>query len=174
MILGTGGVATWALQMAVAAGLEAIVTSSSDEKLETARSIGASAVINYRRSPEWQQDVMRITDGRGVDLVLEVGGEQTLRRSVAATMAGGKVVVIGGLSGFGAAGIEPHSLIGGAKTLTAVSVGSRRMLEDLVDFVSRSGLKPIVAREFDFDQAEAAYDYLEEGRAFGKVVIRLS
>jgi NADPH:quinone reductase-like Zn-dependent oxidoreductase len=173
LILGTGGVAIWALQLAVAAGLDPIVTSSSDEKLEIARSVGAVGIVNYRTSPEWQEDVRRVTAGRGVDLVLEVGGENTLPRSIAATMAGGKVVAIGGLSGFGGASIEPHSLIFGAKTLAAVSVGSRSMLEDLVRFVDRAGLKPTVAREFGFDEAAAAYDYLEAGRAFGKVVIRV-
>lgn len=173
LILGTGGVAVWALQLAIAAGLDPIITSSKDEKLEIARSMGARTVINYRTSPEWQEDIRHITDGKGVDLVLEVGGETTLPRSIAATAAGGKVVVIGGLSGFGAASIEPHSLIFGAKTLAAIQVGSRSMLEDLVRFVDRASLKPVVAREFGFNEVAAAYDYLEAGHAFGKVVIRV-
>lgn len=173
VILGTGGVAIWALQLSLAAGLDPIITSSSDQKLEAARSMGARAFINYRTSPEWQRDVLQITRGKGADLVLEVGGEHTLPRSIAATKAGGKIVVIGGLSGFGGAKIEPHSLIFGAKTLAAVQVGSRAMLEDLVNFVDQKGIQPVVAREFGVEDVALAYEYLVAGNAFGKVVIRM-
>ena len=103
LILGTGGVAVWALQLAAAAGLRPIVLSSSDEKLERVRGFGADVGINYRSTPEWQDAVSASTDGRGVDLVVEVGGEGTLARSLASTRVGGKVVVIGGLTGFGGA-----------------------------------------------------------------------
>jgi NADPH:quinone reductase-like Zn-dependent oxidoreductase len=173
LILGTGGVAVWALQLAVAAGLEPIVTSSSDEKLEIARAMGARALVNYRTSPEWQHEVLRITHGKGADLVLEVGGEQTMPRSIESTASAGKVVVIGGLSGFGGARIEPHSLIFGAKTLAGVQVGSRVMLEDLANFIEQRGIQPIVAREFGFDEVAHAYEHLLSGKAFGKVVVRV-
>lgn len=173
LILGTGGVAVWALQLAVEAGLDPIITSSSDEKIETAKRMGARACVNYQTTPEWQDEVLRLTKGEGVDLVLEVGGEQTLPRSIAAVKPGGKVVVIGGLSGFGGAKIEPHSLIFGAKTLTAVQVGSRAMLEDLAKFVEVRAIKPVVAREFKFDEVSQAYRYLASGSAFGKIVIRV-
>lgn len=102
LILGTGGVAIWALQLAATAGLHPIVTSSSDEKLDRAKALGARGLVNYRQTSEWQDEVLRLTAGRGVDLVLEVGGENTLPRSVAAVRFGGTVIVIGGLSGFGA------------------------------------------------------------------------
>jgi len=173
LILGTGGVAIWALQLSLAAGLDPIITSSSDQKIEAARSMGARALINYQTSPEWQHEVLQITRGKGADLVLEVGGEQTLPRSIAATKAGGKIIVIGGLSGFGGAKIEPHSLIFGAKTLAAVQVGSRAMLEDLANFVDQKGIQPAVAREFGFEDVALAYEYLLSGNAFGKVVIRV-
>lgn len=171
LILGTGGVATWALQLAVAAGLNPIVTSSSDAKLRNAEALGARALINYRTRPEWQKEVLSLTRGEGVELVLEVGGEQTLPRSVAATRFGGRVVVIGGLSGFGAAGIEPHDLIFGQKTLTAVAVGSRAMTDDLVRFIELHGIKPVIDSTFAFADARAAYDHLEAGRAVGKIVV---
>lgn len=171
LILGTGGVAIWALQLAVAAGLDPIVTSSSDGKLEIAKSLGARDLVNYRTNPDWQDQVMRITGGRGADVVLEVGGENTLPRSIAAAAAGGKIIVIGGLSGFGGAKIEPHSLIFGAKSLTGVAVGSRTMLEDLSRFVDRTGIKPVVAEQFSFKDVPAAYEFLEAGKAFGKVVV---
>ena len=173
LILGTGGVAVWALQLAVAAGLDPIVTSSSDEKLALARTLGARALVNYRTSPEWQRDVLRLTQGQGADLVLEVGGEQTLPRSIEAAGVGGKILVIGGLSGFGGASIEPHHLIFGAKTLAGVQVGSRAMLEDLASFVDQRGIQPVIAREFAFDEVALAYDFLVSGQAFGKVVVRV-
>lgn len=135
--------------------------------------MGARETINYATTPEWQDELLRRTAGEGVDMVLDVGGEQTLPRSIAATRAGGRAIVIGGLSDFGGAAIEPHSLIFGAKTLAAVSVGSRSMTSDLVGFVERRGLRPVVAREFAFEGAAAAYDYLAAGKAFGKVVIRV-
>jgi NADPH:quinone reductase-like Zn-dependent oxidoreductase len=173
LILGTGGVAVWALQLAVAAGLHPIVTSSSDEKLAIARSMGARALVNYRTTPQWQKEVLKATDGEGVDLVIEVGGENTLVKSIDATRPGGRVIVIGGVSGFGGAAIEPHSLIFGAKTLSAVTVGSRAMMSDLVRFVTQTGIRPTIAHEFGFDDARVAYEYLDAGRAFGKVVIRV-
>ncbi len=173
LILGTGGVAVWALQLAVAAGLYPIVTSSSEEKLTLARAMGARAVVNYRTTPQWQEEVLKATDGKGVDLVIEVGGENTLVKSIEATRPGGRVIVIGGVSGFGGAAIEPHSLILGAKTLAAVTVGSQAMMLDLVRFVAQAGIRPTIAREFDFDDAQAAYQYLDAGKAFGKVVIRV-
>ena len=174
LILGTGGVSVWALLLAVAAGLHVIITSSSDEKLTRAEALGARALVNYRKTPEWEAEVLTMTGGQGVDIVLEVGGENTLPRSVAAARFGGTVVVIGGLSGFGGAKVEPGSLVGGAKKLVGVSVGSRTMTEDLVRFVEVAGIKPIVDRVFGFADASAAYTHLEAGRAFGKVVVSMT
>src|SRR5260370_16684231 len=100
LLLGTGGVSIWALQLAKAAGLRTIITSSRDEKLERARSLGADHTINYRRDPEWQEEVRRITGGRGVDVVVEVGGDGTLGRSVASIRPGGTVALVGGVGGW--------------------------------------------------------------------------
>lgn len=149
-----------------------LITSSSDEKLERANALGADAVINYRDTPEWQEEVYRLTDGRGVDLVAEVGGKGTLSRSVAATRMGGTVAIIGGVSGFDAE-ITPMALIGGAKKLAGIFVGNRTMFEDLNRFVTVTGLQPVVDRVFDFGDAREAYRYLEAGKHFGKVVIRI-
>ena len=173
LILGTGGVAVWALQLAVAVGLNPIVTSSSDDKLARAEGLGARALINYKKTPEWQDEVLRITRGCGVDLALEVGGEDTLPRSLAATGFGGTVIVIGGLSGFGDAAISPLSLIGGMKRLAGVSVGSRKSTEDLVRFVELKEMEPVIDHEFAFSDALAAYQHLEAGRAFGKIVVNV-
>jgi NADPH:quinone reductase-like Zn-dependent oxidoreductase len=171
LLLGTGGVSLWALQLAKAAGLFTIVTSSQDEKLERARLLGAGATINYRTTPEWQHEVLRITDGVGVDLVVEVGGEGTLARSLQATGFGGTVVVIGRVGGGGGVPIEPAALISGAKRLVGITAGSRAMLEHLVRFVDVNDITPTIDKVFPFDEAPAAYEYLAAGRHFGKVAV---
>lgn len=174
VLLGTGGVSIVALQLAHAAGLRTIVTSSSDAKLERARALGADATINYRATPEWQHDVLRLTGGAGADLVVEVGGKDTLPRSVAATKMGGTVSVIGGLSSFGGPELGLLSLIGGIRRLQGIMVGSRAMLDDVVRLVDAKRIKPVVDRVFGFDEAPQAYAYLQSGQHFGKVVIRVA
>lgn len=174
LLLGTGGVSIWALQLAKAAGLRTVITSSSDEKLDRACGLGASATINYRTTPEWQDEVLRLTDGRGVDLVLEVGGQGTLTRSIASARMGGTAAIIGGVSGFGLGELNPFALIGGAKRLCGVLVGSRDMFEDLNRFVSANEIHPVVDRVFPFQQAREAYSYLKGAGHFGKVVIEVT
>lgn len=173
LLLGTGGVSIWGLQLAKAAGLRAIVTSSSDDKLERARALGADAVVNYRSHPEWQDEVLRLTGGRGVDAVLEVGGSGTLTRSVRSAAMGGTVAIIGGVSGFGGE-LDAIALIMGAKRLSGIFVGSRGMGEELSRFVEINRIVPVVDRVFGFEQAREAYRYLESGSHFGKVVIRVA
>jgi len=171
--LGTGSVSIWALQLAAASGLHAIVTSSSDEKLAGAEGLGARGLINYRVNPEWQTEVSKLTDNRGVDLVLDVGGQETLTRSLSATRLGGRVVVIGGLSGWGEVKLSPGVFVGGAKTLAGIMVGSRAMTEDLVRFVDEANIVPVIDSEFSFLEAQQAYERLASGSAFGKVAIRI-
>jgi NADPH:quinone reductase-like Zn-dependent oxidoreductase len=171
LLLGTGGVSLWALQLASAAGVFTIVTSSQDEKLDRARALGAHATVNYRTRPEWQDEVLRLTEGAGVDVVIEVGGEGTLARSLKAAGPGGTIVVIGRVSGGGGVSIEPGALIGGAKRLVGITAGSRAMLEQLVRFVDVNKINPAVDKVFPFDAAPSAYEYLAGGRHFGKVVI---
>jgi NADPH:quinone reductase-like Zn-dependent oxidoreductase len=173
LILGTGGVSTWALTLAHAAGLRIIVTSSDDAKLERVRALGADATINYRTHPQWSDEVLRLTAGRGADLVVEIGGEGTLGQSIDATAAGGTVAMVGGVSGGFGGRIEPFALIGGAKRLAGVLVGSRAMAERLVAFVAQRTLRPVVDRVFAFDDAPGAFAHLAAGRHFGKVVVRI-
>jgi NADPH:quinone reductase-like Zn-dependent oxidoreductase len=172
LLLGTGGVSTWALLLAKAAGMRTIITSSSDEKLARARALGADATINYEAVPEWQDEVMRLTRGRGVDLVVEIGGRGTLQRSIAAARTGGTIALIGGVSGVSAE-IELVPLLVGSKRLVGITVGSRAMFEDFNRFVEAARLRPAIDRVFDFDRAREAYEHLEAGRHFGKVVIRV-
>jgi len=172
LLLGTGGVSIWGLQLAKAAGLQAIITSSSDDKLARARALGADATVNYRATPEWQDEVRRLTDGRGVDAVLEVGGQGTLHRSIHAAALGGVISIIGGVSGFGG-DFDPFALITGAKRLSGIFVGNRAMAEDLSRFVAVNTIVPVVDRVFGFDRAREAYEYLQSGAHFGKVVIEV-
>jgi NADPH:quinone reductase-like Zn-dependent oxidoreductase len=170
LLLGTGGVSILGLQLARAAGLNAIVTSSSDAKLQRAQELGARHVINYRTTPEWQEEVLRATDGAGAQVVLEVGGQGTVNRSIASAAMGGSIAIIGGVSGFGGE-VNPATLLATAKRLVGIYVGSRAMLEKVVRFADATGLQPVVDRVFTFDQAREAYRHMESGSHFGKVVI---
>jgi NADPH:quinone reductase-like Zn-dependent oxidoreductase len=173
LLLGTGGVSTWALQLAKAAGLRAVITSSDDAKLDRAVALGADATINYRRTPDWQDEALRLTGGRGVDRVLDIGGPDTLPRSIAAARSGGTIAVIGRLTGTAGVTIDPAALFGGSKRLAGVLVGSRAMTEDVVRFVELAGIRPVIDKLFDFADAREAYAYLGGAQHFGKVVIRL-
>ncbi len=173
LLLGTGGVSIWALQLAKAAGLRVIITSSSDKKLQLAKDIGADETINYKSTPEWQEKVLQLTNGEGVNLVLEVGGQGTLARSTSSVCMGGTVAIIGGVSGFGGE-LQPFALIRGAKRLSGIFVGSRSMFEDLNKFLCVTKIHLIVDRVFPFQQAREAYTYLKNAVHFGKVVIEIS
>lgn len=170
LLLGTGGVSILGLQIAKAAGLRVIITSSSDQKLTRARELGADETINYRTTPEWQDEVLRRTNGKGVDVVLEVGGEGTINRSVASTAVGGTIVTIGGVSGFGGE-VNPRDLVTSIKRLAGIYVGSRAMLEQTAQFIAGAGIKPVIGSVFPFAEAKEAYRHLESGAHFGKVVI---
>lgn len=170
LLLGTGGVSVLGLQLARAAGLQAIITSSSDDKLQRARDLGAAHTINYRTQPEWQEEVLRATGGAGAQVVLEVGGQGTVNRSIASAAMGGSIAIIGGVSGFGGE-VNPASLLTGAKRLVGIFVGSRTMLEKVMRFAASTGVQPVVDRVFGFEQAQEAYRYMASGAHFGKVVI---
>lgn len=170
LFLGTGGVSVLGMQLAGAAGLRTIITSSSDEKLQRARELGAHHTINYQSIPEWHEEVLALTQGRGANVVLEVGGKGTVNRSVSAAAMGGTIAIIGGVSGFGGE-VNPASLLATAKRLVGIFVGSRTMLDDVMRFADVTGLKPVIDRVFPFGQAKEAYRYMESGSHFGKVVI---
>ncbi len=172
VLLGTGGVSIWALQLAKAAGARVIITSSSDEKLARARSLGADDTINYKTTPDWDNEVIQRTSGTGADLVLEVGGSQTIMKSIAATRLGGTVAVIGAVSGPGAA-LEPMSLIGSSVRLQGIYVGSREMHEQLARFVEVAGIRPVVDSVFAFEELPQACGHFLGGKHFGKVVVSI-
>jgi NADPH:quinone reductase-like Zn-dependent oxidoreductase len=170
VLLGTGGVSIWALQLAKAAGARVILTSSSDGKLARARALGAHHTINYVSTPDWSKEVLRITGGEGADQVVEVGGEKTVEQSLACLRVGGAITVIGAVSGNGG-GIAPRSLIPTNARFLGIYVGSRAMHEDLARAVALHGIEPVIDRLFSFDEAPEAFRYFAQSKHFGKVGI---
>jgi NADPH:quinone reductase-like Zn-dependent oxidoreductase len=160
------------LQFAAAAGARPIITSSSDAKLEKARSLGAVATVNYRTHPEWQEQVRAATKGAGVSHVLEIGGKDTLPRALATLGLGGHVALIGGLTGFEGT-VDVGALTGRLGVMTSIYVGSRADFEAMNEFIVRHKLKPVIDRVFAFEESAAAFEYLESGSHFGKVAISL-
>jgi NADPH:quinone reductase-like Zn-dependent oxidoreductase len=171
LLLGTGGVSVFALQFSVLLGARAIVTSSSDEKLDRALSMGAWQTINYRQDPEWQNAVLDLTGGRGVDAVVEVGGAGTLERSIASTRVSGTVVLIGVLTG---GEINPVAVMRQSIRLQGLYVGSRRSFRDMNRAISQHELTPVIHQAFPFENAREAFHALEAAGHFGKLVISVS
>jgi NADPH:quinone reductase-like Zn-dependent oxidoreductase len=171
LVQGTGGVSIFALQLARLMGAQVIVTSSSEQKLARAKELGAAHGVNYKATPEWDQAVVEASGG-GVDHVVEVGGPGTLARSLRAIRIGGKITLIGVLSG--AAEINPMLIFARRANLQGISVGSMQMFEAMNRAISVSGLKPIIDKVFSFDDAPAAYRHLQSAQHFGKIVIRVS
>lgn len=171
LTLGTGGVSIFALQLAKLHGARVISTSSSDDKLVRVRSLGAEETINYRKTTEWDKEVLRLTGGTGVDHVVEVGGAGTMPRSMNATRMGGLVSVIGVLAQ--GDGVDPIKILMKSLNLKGIFVGSRRMFEDLNRAIATARLKPVIDRVFTFEEARAALKFMESGSHFGKIVIRV-
>jgi NADPH:quinone reductase-like Zn-dependent oxidoreductase len=170
LVLGTGGVALFALQLARLLGARVIVTSSSDAKLELARELGAAEGINYRQLPEWGRQVRDRTAGRGVDLVVEVGGADTLPQSLAAVRFGGTVALVGVLTG-SQAPLSLPSVFMRQVRLQGVLVGHRESFEELLRALQQNQLRPVVDRVFPFAEAPQAFQRLASGEHFGKVAI---
>lgn len=172
LLLGTGGVSIFALQFAKMHGTRVIITSSSDEKLKKARTLGADETINYRTFPDWQVRVHEITEKRGADHVVEVGGWGTLEKSLESVAYGGKIHMIGVLTGFEGK-INPWPIIAKSVCVCGLYVGSREMFETMNHAISARRLEPVIDRVFDFDDARAAFARMESGAHFGKIVIRV-
>ncbi|KXH29017.1 zinc-binding dehydrogenase [Colletotrichum simmondsii] len=174
---GTGGVAISGLQIAKASGATVIITSSSDEKLEKAKALGADYTVNYRTTPNWDDKVNEFTKGEGANLILETGGAKTLRQSFDAIGFGGQIACIGYLSGK-VDDVEDRTnvnLLALKKTVTLKGLinGPRERFEEMIDFYEEKGIKPVVDRVFQFKEADKAYNYLYSGGHFGKVVVKV-
>jgi len=169
---GTGGVSCAVIQYATALGARVISTSSSDDKLQIAKELGASELINYKTTPDWAEEVLRLTDGKGADLVCDVGGSGTLGQSVGALKQGGTAALVGFLTL-----PEPvdvlMALITSAKTLRGILVFSRAMLERAASLAEKHDLHPYLGKVFDWEDAPKAFELLRGQNTVGKIVIRV-
>jgi NADPH:quinone reductase-like Zn-dependent oxidoreductase len=171
VLQGTGGVSLFGLQIAFAFRARSLITSSSDEKLERAKAFGAYAGINYARTPEWEKEVLKLTDMQGADHVLEVVGGKSLAQSLASLKAGGRMSVIGVLDGF-ASEVPIFPLLNKQVTIRGIVTGPRRVFDEMNQELEKLQIHPVIDTVYPFADALAAYDHLYRG-AFGKIVIRV-
>jgi NADPH:quinone reductase-like Zn-dependent oxidoreductase len=170
LLLGTGGVSIIALQLSKALGANVIITSSSDEKLEWARNMGAEHTVNYRQHPDWEKEVLKITDGNGVHNVLEVGGVGTFEKSIASAKVNGIVSMIGLLTGAEGPAFN-LAVIFNLLRIHGIYVGSVEMFKAMNQVITEHGIKPVIDKTFSFSESMDAYRYLAAAKHFGKVVI---
>lgn len=172
LVQGTGGVALFALRFAKALGADVIITSGSDEKLERAKKLGADHCINYRTTPDWGNLARELTDGRGVDAVVEIGGTGTLPQSIAAIRRGGHINIVGYLAGIDL-GLSVFHLIERNAHLHGVSVGNAEGFTEMMNFVSEYNLVPVIEKSCPFEEAGQALSSIVKGDHFGKLVINV-
>jgi NADPH:quinone reductase-like Zn-dependent oxidoreductase len=171
LTMGSGGVSVFALQFARLLGARVIATTSTAEKAERLKGLGASAVINYTETPGWDAQARELTDGRGVDCVVEIGGPGTIAMSLKALAVGGHLSLIGASLTPSEAGLDPLLLTGRGITLGSISVGSRTDFEAMNRAIAMHGLRPTIDRIFAFADAKAAYRHFAGRGHFGKLVI---
>jgi NADPH:quinone reductase-like Zn-dependent oxidoreductase len=172
LVQGTGGVSIFALQFAKLAGARVIITSSSDEKLERAKALGADETINYRATPEWAKAARALTGGRGVDHVVEVGGAGTFRQSIGALTLGGHIAVVGVLTGY-TQDLNVAEIFARNARISGITVGSREHVEQMVRAIEVAKLKPVIDRRFPLTELAGALSLMKEGGHFGKVAIEI-
>lgn len=173
LALGTGGVSVFALQLAHAAGARVVVTSSSDEKIARARELGAWATVNYRTTPDWDKEVWKLTEKRGVTHVVEVGGPGTLGKSLNSVGAGGQIALIGVLTGFGAPDVSLFPLVARNARMDGIYVGSRSDFQALLDFMTKHQIRPVIDRTFGIQDARDAFAHMQGAGHFGKIVVAI-
>ncbi len=171
LLQGTGGVSIFALQLASVYGARTIITSSSNEKLQRAKELGADDLINYKEREDWDKVVLELTEKRGVDHVIEVGGAGTLQKSLNAVKMGGHIAVIGVLAGKGEFSMVPIFMK--AVKMQGLFVGSRQMFEQMnLLLCQHYHLKPIIDKTFEFGEVKDALNYMKAGAHFGKIVVK--
>jgi NADPH:quinone reductase-like Zn-dependent oxidoreductase len=171
LVLGTGGVSVFALQFAKCAGARVLVTSSSDEKIQRAKALGADAGVNYRDHPDWAEEILKLTDGRGVDHVLEVGGPESFAQSLRAVRRGGQINVIGYLGGTEGV-INPLDIFRRQVRVRGIPVGSRASFEAMNRAIAVNQLRPVIHRTYEWTDVGHALHDLESGAHFGKLVLQ--
>jgi NADPH:quinone reductase-like Zn-dependent oxidoreductase len=170
LVQGTGGVSIYGLQIAKAFGCTVIATSSSDEKLERLKVLGADHVINYKAEPEWGAAAQKLTGGRGVDHVLEIGGAGTMPQSIVATRNGGHIALIGVLAGY-AGPVSTVAIMGKQLKVIGLTVGSRRHQLELIRAIDVAGYKPVLDKHFPLEDLAGAFRHQESNTHFGKIVV---
>jgi NADPH:quinone reductase-like Zn-dependent oxidoreductase len=172
LVQGTGGVSIFALQFAKAAGARVIVTSSSDEKLERAKALGADEFINYKKTPDWSSEARKLTGGHGVDHVIEVGGADTFPQSISAIRLGGHIAVIGLLSGM-TKDLNVAAIFSQNAKISGVTVGSRAMVEDMFRAIEQNDIHPVIDKRFKLEEAADAFRLMQGASHFGKIVLNI-
>jgi NADPH:quinone reductase-like Zn-dependent oxidoreductase len=172
LLLGTGGVSLFALQIAKSVGAKVVITSSNDEKLERARKLGADEVINYKKDTDWGKSAAKLSGNDGVDHVVEVGGAGTFPQSIRACRFGGKIELIGILAGRDAAA-EIFPIVTKGASIHGIYVGSREMFKNLNRALEQTGIRPVIDKVIPFECVREAYELMKSGSHFGKIVIRI-
>lgn len=172
MVLGTGGVSIFALQIAKVLGAKVILTSSSQEKLQKAKKLGADSLIHYKQNPEWEKEVLKLTNFEGVDHIIEVGGVGTLEKSIKSIKPGGTIYLIGVLAGKQAP-VDLTPVLMQNIRIQGVIVGHKRSLTEMIRAFEFHNIKPIVDTVFSFEDAPKAFEYLKSGSHFGKICIHI-
>jgi NADPH:quinone reductase-like Zn-dependent oxidoreductase len=170
---GTGGVSLFAVQLARARGATVILTSSSDDKLKVGSDLGATHLVNYRTTPDWETEVRRLTGGRGAELVVDLGGPATLAQSLHAAAMGGTIAVIGVLSGFDMASIAVAEVMLNNLRVIGITVGSVRAHREMCEVVSAAGIKPQISHVFDWEQLDEALAVMRAGEHVGKIALTI-
>jgi NADPH:quinone reductase-like Zn-dependent oxidoreductase len=170
---GTGGVSLFTVKLARALGATVILTSSSDDKLKIGSGLGATHLINYRTTPQWDVEVKRLTAGRGADLIVELGGPATLAQSVHAARLGGTVAVIGVLSGFDSAPISVAEVMLNNLRIIGITVGSVRTHRDMCALISAADIKPHISHVFDWEAIDEAVEVMRAGEHVGKIALTI-
>lgn len=172
LVQGTGGVSIFAVQIATALGAKVIATSSRDQNLEQVKKLGAVAGVNYRTHPNWEEEVLKLTQGQGVDITLDVAGGDGINQSVLATKAAGKIAQIGFLAGQKSE-LDLMPVIFRQTTLRGIAVAPRSSFDRMNVFLNEHNIRPVIEHTYPFEQAREAYEHLSRG-AFGKLVIKVS
>ena len=173
LVQGTGGVALFALQLARAQGAKVLAITSSPERAALLRDMGAAEVVDYNRNPDWHLEILALTDGRGVDKVVEIGGEKTIQKAVACTRLGGELGLVGFVTGFGG-GLPPTDIMNRSVMLRGISIGPRQNFETLLAVMETANLRPKIGETFGFADFASAYHYMADGKHVGKIVIDLT
>jgi NADPH:quinone reductase-like Zn-dependent oxidoreductase len=173
LVQGTGGVALFSLQVARMFGARVLAITSSDEKAEKLKELGAEAVVNYRTFPDWDKEILALTDGKGVDKTIDIAGEKTIVKSAAATRKGGDISLVGFTSGFGG-GLPPIDILSRSLHVAGTAIGSRANFEALLKAMATHKVKPVIDRVFPFADHREAYNRLKSGNHIGKVVIEVA